>query len=837
MVDYICPLEASADGVQSYVLSKIKKQQRQIQLESQRLQRQKSERMTSIAPILKKVESRVRSTQDAASKPLTSEELSSLKAKVEDISNLQKLVKRDLSVLRSLAFRSSFARHDAIPESHQETFSWVFSGNQENGSMQSGLVSWLESDECVFWVSGKPGAGKSTLMKFIADHSLAREALARWAAPKPVVVVSHYFWCAGTAMQRSHYGLLRTLLFEILRHFPDSISTWLPVLPASATKPDITWSIEDLDQALLKIIEQDCLPVKFCIFIDGLDEFDGDHLALCAQLMQLSKSGNAKLCLSSRPWDVFTRVFGHGVIPQLCLHDVTRRDIFSYVQNRLSQAPLADTLPEGVVGDLVNGITDKSQGVFLWVSLVTDLILEKSGVDPKADLQEALWQCPSDLDEFFTYMLSRVEGEAAPRMATSLLIAIEAERPLDIGVYYFHDMEYDDENYVLALGSDPPGRLEHRRQLADSKRKLEERCQKLLDTERKTNVVNFLHRTARDYLDQPETQKMLVSKAPAGFRPNPCLVKAFTAWLKTSRAAKAEEPRAEFISGAKCLLGAAARIQGTADDDTVRCLLDDLDQSLVDKGPSAEENLQLLRQEVIGHRLSFYLEDIINRTPNYFSCLQIPPLVTALDPGFSGEGKRDKRPQWDAATARTVSCLIESGHNPNTTFSTSETFAESGQKTPWLVLCENILPHHDDQAAGMSRTQSLLKSAMETGIFRSFLLSGADINAVCIRPGRSPSSVAIDYLFTSLAIDACDDEELQKLYLEYLDKFLAADYQHWNTAATDFLKRVKASRKKDTGEIVISSFSTLVVQKLCLVLRNNAQALRQTTMPAIYDGG
>jgi len=230
-------------------------------------------------------------------------------------------------------------------------------------------MTWLENGEGIFWVSGKPGAGKSTLMKYIADHDKTREALARWSAPKPVVLVSHYFWCAGTNMQRSHYGLLRTLLFEILCQFPDLVETWLPGRLETTTTSLQSWSIDELTHALVCITSEVDLPPKLCIFIDGLDEFDGDHSKLCQQLMQLAESGNAKLCLSSRPWGVFTQAFGGGVVPQLCLQDVTRGDILAYAQNQLLQHCHSGRLRADGALALAERMTDMSQGVFLWVSL------------------------------------------------------------------------------------------------------------------------------------------------------------------------------------------------------------------------------------------------------------------------------------------------------------------------------------------------------------------------------------------------------------------------------------------------------------------------------------
>ncbi len=40
---------------------------------------------------------------------------------------------------------------------------------------------------------------------------------------------------------------------------------------------------------------------KYCMFIDGVDEFNGDHFEMCHILKELSMCPNFKICLSSRP--------------------------------------------------------------------------------------------------------------------------------------------------------------------------------------------------------------------------------------------------------------------------------------------------------------------------------------------------------------------------------------------------------------------------------------------------------------------------------------------------------------------------------------------------------
>ncbi|KAI8623170.1 hypothetical protein F5Y19DRAFT_482008 [Xylariaceae sp. FL1651] len=79
------------------------------------------------------------------------------------------------------------------------------------------FLNWLESGSGIFYLSGKPGSGKSTMMKFITREKRTAEALRTWAAGKQLVVSSFFFWSSGLSIQRSIEGLYRGLLWETLK--------------------------------------------------------------------------------------------------------------------------------------------------------------------------------------------------------------------------------------------------------------------------------------------------------------------------------------------------------------------------------------------------------------------------------------------------------------------------------------------------------------------------------------------------------------------------------------------------------------------------------------------
>lgn len=77
-------------------------------------------------------------------------------------------------------------------------------------------------------VSGKAASGKSTFMKYIANHHKTREALESWSSGQKLVVTSFYFWNSGTPMQRSKDDLRQKLPYQILCAAPELIVTFVP---------------------------------------------------------------------------------------------------------------------------------------------------------------------------------------------------------------------------------------------------------------------------------------------------------------------------------------------------------------------------------------------------------------------------------------------------------------------------------------------------------------------------------------------------------------------------------------------------------------------------------
>lgn len=429
-----------------------------LQRRNEQLQADQRSGLQDILTSLADLQAKLESANGRPRRPFTVDEVREVEQLFSQISVSERDLAKEQTTIKSLTFECLPFRYEAIAEAHRQTFEWAFNAKCKdpdacNGQVQSTpLKAWLRDGEDVFWVSGKPGSGKSTLMKFISRDTRTLRLLAQWAHPKSAVMVSHYFWSGGTPMQKSLHGLLQTLLCEIFRKCPKVI----PILcPDQWADPDsLSWTTSALRQSFENFVHS-CvdLNLKICFLIDGLDEYDGDHLELCTILRGLAKSANIKICLSSRPWNIFDEAFGFETT-KVHVHELTKEDIRAFASSRLHEHPRWDlAIRNRDDGQwLIDQTTDRAWGVFLWASLVTKLLMNGlTHRDRFSDLRRRLDSFPTELEPFFMKILTSVEPFYRSKMATTLLFALAAKRPLHFLLYEFHDEEYDDRDYALKI--------------------------------------------------------------------------------------------------------------------------------------------------------------------------------------------------------------------------------------------------------------------------------------------------------------------------------------------------------------------------------------------------
>ncbi|KAF3068713.1 Protein SERAC1 [Trichoderma lentiforme] len=123
------------------------------------------------------------------------------------------------SIMRAIHAPERDSRLEQIDIAAGHSFSWAF----EKSSV--GLTSWLQNDEKLFWISGKPASGKSTLMKYLYNNPLTAKYLRKWRRSANFVRATFFFHHRGTAIQKSLEGLYRGILSRVLKKAPQSFLT------------------------------------------------------------------------------------------------------------------------------------------------------------------------------------------------------------------------------------------------------------------------------------------------------------------------------------------------------------------------------------------------------------------------------------------------------------------------------------------------------------------------------------------------------------------------------------------------------------------------------------
>lgn len=152
-------------------------------------------------------------------------ETEELVTQLRSLLSLQQDMQSNLRCLHALYYPEIQDRVDDVLKAHQQTFRWIFgSADQVNDTIHHAKFrDWLQSTDPgsnIFWIAGRLGAGKSTLMKFIARQSALEDHCETWKGTKSLLVVDHYFWNHGSLIQRSLRALFQSLLYQILKRAP-----------------------------------------------------------------------------------------------------------------------------------------------------------------------------------------------------------------------------------------------------------------------------------------------------------------------------------------------------------------------------------------------------------------------------------------------------------------------------------------------------------------------------------------------------------------------------------------------------------------------------------------
>ncbi|KAF2118452.1 hypothetical protein BDV96DRAFT_643697 [Lophiotrema nucula] len=443
------------------------------------------------------------------------------------------------ALLESLGFSRMKSRVGRIVKQHCDTFEWLFAEQGRAQAKWTHFPSWLRSEQSVYWITGKPGAGKSTLMKFISSDRRTKECLREWAKDSKITLASFFFWSSGDKMQKSQEGLLRTLLHETLAQRPELVPVVLPHRWESYSLFGIdkqTWSWSELVTAFSRLISATTAD-KLVFVVDGLDEFDGDHTEIIEFISGLSSVPHIKLCVASRPWPVFEDAFNSR--PSLMLQYLTYHDIRKYVSKKFILNPgfaNLERLDGGFAKDLIENIVEKASGVFLWVVLVVRSLLEGLTIgDRLSDLQRRLDAIPAELENLFWNMMTSLKEVDFERACELFQLVVAHGCPTLLELGYADDEEEMTYRRAVKYAS----KVEKDARSAIMRRRLNHLSRGLLEVHVPPNTslsnaeVVYLHRTVKDFLDQEEVWAKVLAATGNSFNVQGSWCRSSISVLKT----------------------------------------------------------------------------------------------------------------------------------------------------------------------------------------------------------------------------------------------------------------------------------------------------------------
>ncbi|KAM0296933.1 hypothetical protein ACHAPM_010119 [Fusarium culmorum] len=239
-------------------------------------------------------------------------------------------------VLSRLWFRKIHDRRETVTDAHRKTLRWALYPPRDK-ALWDDLSQWLRkpSQDGIYWISGKAGSGKSTLMKYIYTEERTKMLLKEWSRPASYILADFFFFDLGTEEQKSFEGLSRALLYQLLKPDTSLVHQALPGMVRELRETDKTPSlpsITEIRHAFSVITRQTNMP-KCCIFIDGLDEFKGDVRESILLIQELGKSDRIKVLVSNRPIPACVSAYQH--LPKLHLQNLTRGDIEAFVEDTI----------------------------------------------------------------------------------------------------------------------------------------------------------------------------------------------------------------------------------------------------------------------------------------------------------------------------------------------------------------------------------------------------------------------------------------------------------------------------------------------------------------------
>ncbi|KAK6336937.1 hypothetical protein TWF718_009726 [Orbilia javanica] len=389
--------------------------------------------------------------------------------------------------LRSLSFPNMTFRQHSIASAHKNTCDWFFKTEK--------FQQWrnrtdIEAFNGVLWIKGKPGTGKSTLMKHTLRYCKTDPQLRDYA------IAAYFFSARGTGLEKSRCGMLRSLLYQLCEQDPEVHNRFLLHFRSKEREYGRSWEWHEgeLESFLLDTISSITPTKPVILLVDALDECDESEVRKVVVFLeelswtatQSHNPNGAKkslnICLSSRHYPTISMTKMLDLIVER--REEHTEDIVIYIQDKLKFKD------KGIEYELLR----KADGIFMWIVLVVEMLNQAYDDGDIGSVRAKLEEAPADLDEVFHTLLEK-DNPGKHRTVLMLQFVLFAKNRLDPAeLYYAVQSGSELKNLGQRDKSVVTDQLIDAFIISGSRGLLEVHRQKY------SSFVQFIHQTAKDFL-------------------------------------------------------------------------------------------------------------------------------------------------------------------------------------------------------------------------------------------------------------------------------------------------------------------------------------------------
>lgn len=379
----------------------------------------------------------------------------------------------------------------AVETPMEGSMRWVFEDERMND--EGGLLDWLGNTRGnnLFWISGKPGCGKTVLTKYLFRNPQIFDYLEAWSGSAPGITAGFFFWNCGTELQNSPIGMLRSILYEALQDMiygpleqDQNIIQWLfaerwnQFTSYGGGLHDFTFA--ELRKSFELMVAD--VSKKFLFMVDGLDEMDEHQTELIDVLVAAAKKNNVKVVVSSTVRPELEAAFKDR--PNLVLDEWTKKDSAAHIMHEFGQLEVLNKLRRKSDNveemNTIHTLAEKANGVFLWAKLATAYILHGITEDDNfSAMRNRAWDLPHTLHHLIPKIIESTGTEPAEQLwkVTSLLENHICASP---GLLPLSRALSADTKTTLAADSRPPKTADTTKRVEEARFLLTNTCRSLI---------------------------------------------------------------------------------------------------------------------------------------------------------------------------------------------------------------------------------------------------------------------------------------------------------------------------------------------------------------------